>query len=54
MLGPVAAIICAKDEAIGIANDSSSAGAAVLSRDLAWAERCLAAEEVDAGMVFIT
>ena len=55
VFGPVAAIIAAKDEAdaIRIANDSPfGLGAAVLSRDTARAER-IAAEDLDAGMVFV-
>jgi succinate-semialdehyde dehydrogenase/glutarate-semialdehyde dehydrogenase len=55
VFGPVAAIIAARDEAdaIRIANDSPfGLGAAVLSRDVARAEQ-IAAEEIDAGMVFV-
>jgi len=55
VFGPVAAIIAAKDEAdaIRIANDSPfGLGGAVLSGDTARAER-IAAEEIDAGMVFV-
>jgi succinate-semialdehyde dehydrogenase/glutarate-semialdehyde dehydrogenase len=55
VFGPVAAIITARDEAeaIRIANDSPfGLGAAVLTSDLARGER-IAAEELDAGMVFV-
>jgi succinate-semialdehyde dehydrogenase/glutarate-semialdehyde dehydrogenase len=55
VFGPVAAIIAARDEAdaIRIANDSPfGLGGAVLSGDPARAER-IAAEEIDAGMVFV-
>jgi succinate-semialdehyde dehydrogenase/glutarate-semialdehyde dehydrogenase len=55
VFGPVAAIISAKDEAdaIRIANDSPfGLGAAVISCDVARAGR-IAAEELDAGMVFV-
>jgi succinate-semialdehyde dehydrogenase/glutarate-semialdehyde dehydrogenase len=55
VFGPVAAVISAADEAdaIRIANDSPfGLGAAVISADVARAER-IAAEELDAGMVFV-
>lgn len=55
LFGPVAAIITARDEkhAIAIANDSPfGLGGAVIGRDLARAER-IAAEEIDAGCVFV-
>jgi succinate-semialdehyde dehydrogenase/glutarate-semialdehyde dehydrogenase len=55
VFGPVAAIIAAKDEAdaIRVANDSPfGLGAAVMSGDIGRAER-IAAEELDAGMVFV-
>jgi succinate-semialdehyde dehydrogenase / glutarate-semialdehyde dehydrogenase len=55
VFGPVAAIIAAKGEAdaIRIANDSPfGLGGAVLSGDVARAER-IAAEDIDAGMVFV-
>jgi succinate-semialdehyde dehydrogenase/glutarate-semialdehyde dehydrogenase len=55
LFGPVAAIISARDDgqAIHIANDSQfGLGAGVLSGDLARAER-IAAEEIEAGCVFV-
>jgi len=55
LFGPVASIIAVKDEAeaLKVANDSVfGLGGAVLSTDLARAER-LAAEEIEAGSVFV-
>jgi succinate-semialdehyde dehydrogenase/glutarate-semialdehyde dehydrogenase len=55
MFGPVAAVIVAADEAeaVAIANDSAfGLGAGVLTTDLARGER-LAAEELEAGSVFV-
>jgi succinate-semialdehyde dehydrogenase / glutarate-semialdehyde dehydrogenase len=55
LFGPVAAIICAKDEedAIRIANDSPfGLGAAVFTRDVAHGER-IAAERIEAGSCFV-
>jgi succinate-semialdehyde dehydrogenase / glutarate-semialdehyde dehydrogenase len=55
LFGPVAAVIAVKDEAAALhaANDSAfGLGAAILSRDLARAER-LATEAIEAGSVFV-
>lgn len=55
LFGPVAAIITVEDEkqAISVANDSEfGLGGAVIGKDIARAEK-IAAEEIDAGCVFV-
>jgi succinate-semialdehyde dehydrogenase/glutarate-semialdehyde dehydrogenase len=55
LFGPVAAIITVEDEkeAIRVANDSEfGLGGAVIGKDIARAEK-IAAEEIDAGCVFV-